>query len=232
MYWTVYGIFTFLETFLDIFVGLWFPFYFESKIVFLFWLISPYGNGAKILYENFVHKKIEQNEEVIDDFISKAKIISVDLFWKLYDSASVHARYFLIKFFAKLQIAFIQYMDNRNDLNRIQNPFLASFGSNLGSGSLKQIEQLPVQQPEPIVAEIQNEANDPNHGDEALVPNEAKADSLIYTEDEEAVEVKKPGRKAKRVKRRDISNNASSTVRMTRSKTLKSESHSSDIEMS
>lgn len=46
-----------------------FPFYFESKIIFLFWLISPYGNGAKILYENFVHKKIEQNEEVSKNLI-------------------------------------------------------------------------------------------------------------------------------------------------------------------
>lgn len=41
-----------------------FPFYYETKIIFIFWLISPYGNGAKILYENFLNQKIEENEEV------------------------------------------------------------------------------------------------------------------------------------------------------------------------
>lgn len=164
---------------------------------------------------------------MIDDFISKAKVISIDLFWKVYDQASVHARYFLIKFFAKLQIAFIQYMDSRNDLNRnIHNSFV-NFGSNFGSvsgRSLPQVEQLV--EPE-SKDESQSEANEPN-GDETLL-NAIKTDSMIVTEDEEAAEVKKPGRKAKRVKRRDISSN----VRVTRSRALKSESHStSDVEMS
>lgn len=198
------------------------------------------------MYENFVHKKIEQNEEVskyfilsqttilivffllqvIDDFISKAKVISIDLFWKVYDQASVHARYILITCFAKLQIAFIQYMDSRNDLNRnIQNPFV-NFGANLRSigGSLPQVEQLV--EPE-SKGEPHREANEPN-GDETLL-NATKADSMIVTEDEEVPEAKKPGRKAKRVKRRDISSN----VRVTRSRALKSESRStSDVEMS
>lgn len=116
-------------------------------------------------------------------------------------------------------------MDSRNDSNHnIQNRFV-NFGSNFGSisgGSLPQLEPLVDLESKD---EPQSKVNEQN-GDENL-PNVINADSMIVAEDEEIAETKKPGRKAKRVKRRDISSN----VRVTRSRALKSESQS-DLEMS
>ncbi|RCN52772.1 TB2/DP1, HVA22 family [Ancylostoma caninum] len=50
MYWIVFAIYTFVETLADIFISFWFPFYYQLKIVFVIWLLSPWTKGASILY--------------------------------------------------------------------------------------------------------------------------------------------------------------------------------------
>lgn len=40
-YWIVLAVLTIAEEVTDILLGCWFPLYFEIKLVFLFWLISP-----------------------------------------------------------------------------------------------------------------------------------------------------------------------------------------------
>jgi hypothetical protein len=40
MYWIVFALFTAIETFLDILMS-WFPFYYEIKILFILWVLSP-----------------------------------------------------------------------------------------------------------------------------------------------------------------------------------------------
>ena len=48
-YWIVLAVLTIAEEVTDILLGCWFPLYYEIKLVFLFWLISPisrYPNGS------------------------------------------------------------------------------------------------------------------------------------------------------------------------------------------
>ena len=74
MYWIVFALFTSIETFTDIFVAFWFPFYYELKILFLIWLISPVSKGSlgsSILYRSFVHSTLINREGEIDQMILK-----------------------------------------------------------------------------------------------------------------------------------------------------------------
>ena len=45
MYWIVFALFLCAETVSDVLVSWWMPFYYEIKIVFLLWLLSPYTKG-------------------------------------------------------------------------------------------------------------------------------------------------------------------------------------------
>jgi len=74
MYWIVFAIFASVESFADIFVAFWFPFYYEVKILFLIWLISPVSRGSlgsSILYRRFVHPSLLAREDEIDRMIEK-----------------------------------------------------------------------------------------------------------------------------------------------------------------
>ncbi|XP_078095660.1 receptor expression-enhancing protein 1-like isoform X1 [Mustelus asterias] len=72
MYWIVFAIFTTIETFTDIFIS-WFPFYYEIKVAFVVWLLSPYTKGASMIYRKFIHPTLSSKEEEIDCYISQAK---------------------------------------------------------------------------------------------------------------------------------------------------------------
>uniref|UniRef100_A0A673JPY4 Receptor expression-enhancing protein n=1 Tax=Sinocyclocheilus rhinocerous TaxID=307959 RepID=A0A673JPY4_9TELE len=70
MYWIVFALFT--TTISDIFV-IMFPFYFELKIAFVIWLLSPYTKGSSVLYRKFVHPTLSNKETEIDEYITQAK---------------------------------------------------------------------------------------------------------------------------------------------------------------
>lgn len=70
MYWVVFAIFTFVETFADMFVA-WIPFYFELKICFLLWLIMPATKGSSVLYRKAVHPQLVKREKDIDGFLTR-----------------------------------------------------------------------------------------------------------------------------------------------------------------
>ena len=40
-YWIVFAIVTVTEEISDLLLSFWLPFYYELKIIFLFWLLSP-----------------------------------------------------------------------------------------------------------------------------------------------------------------------------------------------
>ncbi|TNN58460.1 Receptor expression-enhancing protein 2 [Liparis tanakae] len=67
MYWIVFALFTTAETATDLLLS-WFPFYFELKIAFVIWLLSPYTKGSSVLYRKFE----------IDEYIAQAKDRSYD----------------------------------------------------------------------------------------------------------------------------------------------------------
>ncbi|XP_077411539.1 receptor expression-enhancing protein 1 [Vanacampus margaritifer] len=77
MYWIIFALFTSVEVFTDMFIC-WLPFYYELKIAFVVWLLSPYTKGSSVLYRKFVHPTLSSKEKDIDDYICQAKDKSYD----------------------------------------------------------------------------------------------------------------------------------------------------------
>uniref|UniRef100_A0AC35TJA0 PID domain-containing protein n=1 Tax=Rhabditophanes sp. KR3021 TaxID=114890 RepID=A0AC35TJA0_9BILA len=73
MFWIVFGLFMFFEAIADIFVSFWFPFYYEAKIIFVIWLLSPWTKGASLLYRKWIHPLLSKHEDEIDAMLEKAK---------------------------------------------------------------------------------------------------------------------------------------------------------------
>jgi hypothetical protein len=71
MYWIVFALFTCAETFFDLLIS-WLPFYYEVKILFVIWLLSPATKGSSILYRRFVHPLFAKREQEIDSYIQQA----------------------------------------------------------------------------------------------------------------------------------------------------------------
>lgn len=84
-YWIVFAIFTFFETFADLFF-FWLPFYDEGKILTLIWLILPVWKdslGSGIIYKNIIHPFLIKNEAKIDLFIEKLTCKAINTVTKL-----------------------------------------------------------------------------------------------------------------------------------------------------
>lgn len=90
MYWIVFALFTTLETFLDVFVS-WFPFYYEIKIIFILWVLSPATRGSSILYKKIVHPMLTSREQEIDELIEKTKVQGYSTFLQLFTSGFNYA---------------------------------------------------------------------------------------------------------------------------------------------
>ncbi|KAG8186490.1 hypothetical protein JTE90_004820 [Oedothorax gibbosus] len=73
MYWIIFALFTCVETFADILVSFWLPFYYEMKILFVLWLLSPATRGSSVMYRRFVHPQLIKREREIDEYIAKAR---------------------------------------------------------------------------------------------------------------------------------------------------------------
>ncbi|XP_054894816.1 receptor expression-enhancing protein 5-like isoform X2 [Poeciliopsis prolifica] len=76
-YWVVYGLFSIVEAFSDIFLS-WFPFYYAVKCTFLVWCMSPVTwNGSDMLYSRVIRPYFLQHQSTMDnivtDLTSKAK---------------------------------------------------------------------------------------------------------------------------------------------------------------
>ena len=72
-YWIVLALVTITEEVSDILVSFWLPFYYELKILFLFWLLSPLTRGSTLLYRQLVHPTLLTREEDIDQLLSQWK---------------------------------------------------------------------------------------------------------------------------------------------------------------
>ncbi|XP_062863546.1 receptor expression-enhancing protein 1 [Trichomycterus rosablanca] len=77
MYWIIFALFTTAEVITDIFLC-WLPFYYELKIAFMVWLLSPYTKGSSVLYRKFVHPTLSSKEKEIDEYLCQAKDKSYD----------------------------------------------------------------------------------------------------------------------------------------------------------
>ncbi|KAM4541542.1 receptor expression-enhancing protein 5 [Fundulus diaphanus] len=79
-YWVVYGLFSIVESFSDIFLS-WFPFYYAGKCLFLIWCMMPVTwNGSDILYKRVIRpfflKHQATMDTVVGDLTAKAKNIT------------------------------------------------------------------------------------------------------------------------------------------------------------
>lgn len=126
MYWIVFAIFSFFEVFADIFIGIWLPFYYETKILFVLWLMSPYGNGAKIMYKHLIHPELNKREQIIDSYILTAKELGVLSIWHLWKKFSEVANKMLLYFFEITHAAIFYQMQRTTNPNNIVQPQLQS----------------------------------------------------------------------------------------------------------
>ncbi|KAF3845234.1 hypothetical protein F7725_008397 [Dissostichus mawsoni] len=82
-YWVVYGLFSIVEAFSDIFL-FWFPFYYASKCLFLIWCMAPVTwNGSDMLYKRVIRPFFLKHQAAMDTMVSdlsaKAKNITESL---------------------------------------------------------------------------------------------------------------------------------------------------------
>ena len=84
-YWIVFAIVTITEEISDLLLSFWLPFYYEIKIIFLFWLLSPVTRsyhpeccspfiivscrGSRLIYRQVIHPALLKREEDIDQLL-------------------------------------------------------------------------------------------------------------------------------------------------------------------
>ncbi|KAI0973496.1 TB2/DP1, HVA22 family-domain-containing protein [Xylaria arbuscula] len=71
MYWSVLSCALLAESWLE-FILVWVPFYSWMRLGFLLWLVLPSTQGARILYEGYLHPYLQENEVSIEEFIASA----------------------------------------------------------------------------------------------------------------------------------------------------------------
>mmetsp|Transcript_95763 Transcript_95763/g.206659 ORF Transcript_95763/g.206659 Transcript_95763/m.206659 type:complete len:176 (-) Transcript_95763:166-693(-) len=76
-YWIVYGVFGFLETFIDL-ILYWLPFFYAIKIAFLVWCMHPTTKGATVLYNSVIRPVFLAHEEKIDSLLNSSAKAAAD----------------------------------------------------------------------------------------------------------------------------------------------------------
>ncbi|ETS77977.1 hypothetical protein PFICI_10039 [Pestalotiopsis fici W106-1] len=71
MYWSVLSCALLVESWFE-FILVWVPFYAYIRLLFLLYLVLPQTQGARHLYETYLHPYLEDNETQIEDFIASA----------------------------------------------------------------------------------------------------------------------------------------------------------------
>ncbi|XP_052123622.1 uncharacterized protein LOC113205458 isoform X1 [Frankliniella occidentalis] len=97
MYWIVFALFTCAETFTDVLLSFWFPFYYEIKIIVVLWLLAPATKGSSIIYRKFVHPTFTKKEKEIDEAIKNAKVQGYSTILKLGARGVDYAKYILMQ---------------------------------------------------------------------------------------------------------------------------------------
>ncbi|XP_035228153.1 uncharacterized protein T19C3.4-like [Stegodyphus dumicola] len=68
-YWIVYALYSFIEVFLDFLFAFWFPFYYEMKVLFAIWLISPVTRGSRCIFRSIIVPNFPKYEAFINLYI-------------------------------------------------------------------------------------------------------------------------------------------------------------------
>ncbi|KAL7919332.1 TB2/DP1, HVA22 family domain-containing protein [Trichoderma austrokoningii] len=93
MYWVVFSCCLLVESWVY-FILAWVPFYGYIRLLFFLYLILPQTQGARLLYETYIHPFLRENESQIDEFIASAherlKAAGIDYFRKAIDYLRVN----------------------------------------------------------------------------------------------------------------------------------------------
>jgi receptor expression-enhancing protein 1/2/3/4 len=148
MYWIVFALFTTLETFLDIFLS-WFPFYYEIKIVFILWVLSPATRGSSLLYKKVVHPMLTSREKEIDELIEKTKQQGYTTFIQLFTSGFQYASTFFVNSSQRGQTLLGDHLKkslslNDVDTNNIQTQAeFTSHSNSVATGNVTRVYRKP-----------------------------------------------------------------------------------------
>lgn len=71
-FWIVSTYFSFVEMFGDTLLS-WLPFYYETKVALLVWLVLPQFKGATKIYEKLLNPYLHRYERDIDEGVAKMK---------------------------------------------------------------------------------------------------------------------------------------------------------------
>ncbi|KAK4230140.1 receptor expression-enhancing protein 2 [Podospora fimiseda] len=71
MYWVVLACALLVESW-TIFILQWIPFYAYIRLIFLLYLILPQTQGARQIYEDYIHPYLAKNESAIEEFIASS----------------------------------------------------------------------------------------------------------------------------------------------------------------
>jgi len=144
MYWIIFAFFTTGETFADMFLS-WLPLYYEIKIVFILWLLSPATKGSSILYRKFVHPRLVKHEKAIDRYIARAQNRSYATLMDVGKKGFNVATDTLLKTAATGQIQLVQTLRKYNsmqdlttdstDYQAVESKRSTWYGSTSGPGS-------------------------------------------------------------------------------------------------
>lgn len=71
MYWVVLACVLLVESWTDWFL-VWIPFYAYFRLLFLLYLVLPQTQGARIIYQTYIHPWLQENESAIEDLIASS----------------------------------------------------------------------------------------------------------------------------------------------------------------
>ncbi|KAK4133684.1 hypothetical protein BT67DRAFT_456490 [Trichocladium antarcticum] len=71
MYWVVLACVLLVESWTEWFL-FWIPLYAYIRLIFLLYLVLPQTQGARYIYEEYIHPRLEENESAIEEFIASA----------------------------------------------------------------------------------------------------------------------------------------------------------------
>lgn len=89
-FWTIYSLIYIFET-VFFFVVWWVWFYYEIKLVFIFWLSLPTSHGAKTIFDKVIFPVLTYNEENIDGWVARVAPYLKTVAMKTFRRGSAYA---------------------------------------------------------------------------------------------------------------------------------------------
>lgn len=139
MYWIVFALFTTFETFSDCLLS-WLPFYYEIKIVFVLWLLSPVTKGSSFLYRKFVHPQLTKREKEIDEYILHAKDAGYSTVLRLGSRGISYATNVIVKTAIQGQSRLVNHIRRSYSMSDLSDDYVDQPRSRDRSGSIPESE--------------------------------------------------------------------------------------------